>query len=188
MDRERVIVILAGHGQPPIGYPGGKVMEYVRLGRCLESGNLEERTRFQELDRELRNYPRTRENDPYWFHMKRLADEVKERAGFMSVEPAHNEFCGPSIEDAIEKAAASNPDAVVVVPTMIVRGGEHSEEDIPRKVRMAARKHRQCAIIYAWPFDLGDWAELLVRQAGRFIAANPLPERTRGERDPHSRR
>ncbi|MDJ0269107.1 MAG: CbiX/SirB N-terminal domain-containing protein [Aigarchaeota archaeon] len=165
----RVVVVLVGHGSPPKGYPAEKVSEYVRLEKQLASGGEDVKRRFQELDTEIRSYPRTPENDPYWHGLNELVKAMKEKGGdFLDIIPAFNEFCSPTIEEAVSRAANMKPDKIVVVPTMMVRGGEHSEEDIPEKLEELSEKVRGVEIIYAWPFDLAELASFLVGQAKRY--------------------
>ena len=169
MDAGRIVVVLVGHGIPPKDYPYRKVAEYVELERRAEAGDQEAARRFEKLDREVRGYPRTPENDPYWYNMMLLAEKLKNVGGFMDVIPAFNEFCAPTIEEAVEKAAEKKPEGVIVVPTMIIRGGEHSEEDIPRKLEKVKRRIGGLKLIYAWPFDASEIAAFLASQVRKFI-------------------
>ncbi len=169
MGLEDVVLILVGHGSPPRSYPHERVAEYIGLEKRVRAGDPTALERFRELDEELRSYPRTPENDPYWYNLTRLAEAVKKASRFLDVIPAFNEFCRPSLEEAVEEAAKRRPEAIVVVPTMIVRGGEHSEEEIPEKLKEIMERHPGLKIIYAWPYDVEDQVELFVKQARRFL-------------------
>lgn len=81
-----------------------------------------------------------------------------------SVSVAYNEFCEPTIEQAIEKLVAGGASHIVAVPTMIIEGGSHSEEDIPEKLAKERRRHLDVTIEYAWPFDAGATARFFAHQ------------------------
>lgn len=164
-----IAVVLVGHGAPPSDIPPEKVSEYVRLERMAEGGDEEARIRFERLDREIRSHPRTPENDPYFYGVLGLAEEMRRNPLFIEVIPAFNEFCCPTIEDALESAARLGPSLIVVVPTMMTRGGEHSEEEIPDKIRKASQRLRDIRVVYAWPFDTTMLAEFLSKHIERFI-------------------
>jgi sirohydrochlorin cobaltochelatase len=153
VDTPRTIVVLVGHGTPPEEFPSEKVAEYIRLEQRLGAGDAAAEEPFAVLDREVRSLPRTRYNDPYWFHLNELALAIKRQSNLVDVIAAFNEFCDPTVQAAIQQAVGSRPDLIVVVPTMVVRGGPHSEEDIRRKVSEMARKVRHIPIVYAWPFQ-----------------------------------
>lgn len=163
MGNERTVVVLVGHGAPPKGFPEEKVAEYLRLERRLRAGDRSVEATLEELERELREWPRTKENDPYWFHVTELARLLQEMGGYMKVIAAFNEFCSPSVEEAIEEAANLRPETVIVVPTMMIRGGEHSEIEIREIVERAKLRHKDVRIVYAWPFDTSELARFLLR-------------------------
>lgn len=88
---------------------------------------------------------------------KRLAVALSEVTG-SEVLVGFNEFCAPDLEQAIEKALAYGTGEVVVVSTMMTRGGEHSEKDIPLAIQRVKKKHPESRIAYAWPFEIDEVA------------------------------
>jgi sirohydrochlorin cobaltochelatase len=160
--------ILVGHGAPPLGFPPEKLarlkaLERERVRRGLATMSDEERA----LDQEVRRWPRDASTDPYQAGLLRLADTLRralatgpgrEEAPLLV---AYNEFCAPSLEEAVEHAVAQGAREIRVVPTMLVPGGVHSEREVPEAIAALSRAHPGVTISYAWPFDLDAVAALL---------------------------
>jgi sirohydrochlorin cobaltochelatase len=79
-----------------------------------------------------------------------------------------NEFCAPSLEEAIEQALETAPEKIVVITPMMTRGGEHSEVDIPNAIQRAQERHPGIQIIYVWPFDVSQVAQFLASQIAQY--------------------
>ena len=75
-----------------------------------------------------------------------------------------NEFCAPSLDEALDQAAARGPVQVRVVTPMMTRGGEHAESDIPAAVEAARGRHPGVAFVYTWPFPVSEVARFLAEQ------------------------
>ncbi len=63
-----------------------------------------------------------------------------------------NEFCGPSVEEALGEAVSKGATEVIVITPMMTPGGEHSEVDIPEAIERVKEKHPDVTFRYAWPF------------------------------------
>ncbi len=158
-------VILVGHGAPPSDAPPELVSRLKRLeGERRRRGSpppppsVEER----ELDAKLRAWPRTAANDPYQGGIERLAIALRAALGGTDVVVAYNEFCAPSLEDAVRSVAARGTRRIVVVPSMLTRGGVHSEVEIPEALdAVRAELPAGVEVTYAWPFAEADVAALL---------------------------
>ena len=163
----KTVIVLAMHGIPPKGFPEMEIAEMFRLHMQLEHMPIDDNNsilrRYYELDSKVRNWPRTPENDPYWIASNDLAKLLEEKTN-SPVVVGFNEFCSPSIEEAIDMAAKKQPERIVVVTPMMTRGGEHSEVDIPKAISMAREKYTTINIVYAWPFDSNEIASLLMKQ------------------------
>jgi sirohydrochlorin ferrochelatase len=83
----------------------------------------------ERLATQAATWPRTAENDAYKAAVDRLAAHLSQRLG-CPVLAAYNEFCAPPIGQAIDNAIAGGATEVVVVPTMLVRGNQHTELEI----------------------------------------------------------
>ena len=123
--------------------------------------------RHHELEEKMRAWPRTEENDPYHAASHDLAHHLREETG-LQVYVGFNEFCGPTVEEAIDLAMEAGVDRVVVLTTMMTGGGDHSEKDIPASLEKARAKHFNVEIVYAWPFELPDVARFLAAHVHRF--------------------
>ena len=164
------VIVLAMHGAPPNDYPPHEMAELFGLHARLEHTHGPERVelerRHAELDAKMRAWPRTPHNDPFWAGTQALAGQLGQATG-LRVVVGFNEFCAPDLDQALEQAASSSPDRVIVVTPMMTRGGEHSESDIPAAVQRAQSRHPGLPIVYAWPFDTGEVARFLAAQIAR---------------------
>lgn len=80
----------------------------------------------------------------------------------------YNEFCSPSLDEALLAATDRNAQKILVATTMMTRGGDHSERDIPSRIEEFKRLHQDVEIIYAWPFDDDQVARFLNDHLSRF--------------------
>jgi len=160
------VVVLAMHGTPAVDFPRNELGELFGLHMRLEQGGMEgpqrdgiER-RHAELDRKIREWPRTAENDPFFAASqdlaKRLSSVLETR-----VVVGFNEFCAPSVEHVLEEIAEGGAGRIVVVTPMMTTGGEHSEREIPEAIERVRSKHPRTEIVYAWPFEPDKVAEFL---------------------------
>lgn len=171
-------VVLVGHGGVPRDCPRElvqrlKALEARRRGSGEPPGE-EERA----LDRRIRGWPRTPETDPYGAGMARVADALRPLLGATELVVAFNEFCTPSLAEAVADLVARGLRRIAVVPSMLTPGGVHSEIDIPEEIAELRTRHPEADIRYAWPFDLDAVAELLASQVRR-AAATGAPTASR---------
>jgi sirohydrochlorin cobaltochelatase len=125
--------------------------------------NLELQTRHDELEIKIRTWKRTSQNDPFWAASKSLAARLSAKTG-NEVIVGFNEFCGPSVEEALDEAVSNGAIDVIVITPMMTPGGEHSEEDIPDAIDDAKEKHPHVRFRYAWPFEESAVASFLAKQ------------------------
>ena len=163
------VIILAMHGAPPRDYPEREMAEFMGLHARLEHASGPERAglerRYAELDARMRTWPRTPHNDPFHAGTRELAEHLSRVTG-LEVIAGFNEFCAPSLDEALDQAAG-RADSVVVVTPMMTRGGEHSEADIPAAIERAQERHPRLEIRYAWPFETGAVAQFLAAHIAR---------------------
>lgn len=168
---DKIVIVLAMHGTPPLDYPPQDAAELFNLHGRLEHASDTERDalekRYVELEARMRSWPRTAENDPFYTGSQKLAHEL-EKATDWPVIIGFNEYCAPDLNQALDTAAAYSPARIVVVTPMMTRGGHHSEKDIPETVERARQRYTGCEIIYAWPFPTGEIAHFLKEQVERF--------------------
>ena len=163
------VIVLAMHGMTPKDFPADEKQEFLKLHSQAGSGALspDQRRRHDALDVRIRNWPRTPANDTYQSAAAQLARDL-ERSSGSEVIVGYNEFCGPSLSEALAAAALKRPDQVVVVTPMMTRGGNHSEEQIPAEVAAAQKKFPHIRFEYAWPFDSARIAEFLTAHLRQF--------------------
>ncbi len=165
MANNKSVIVLAMHGMPPADFPRKELNDWKTLHSQLSAAH-EGRDvvlkRYEDLDRRIRTWPRTRENDLYFFASKEIA-EALERSSGSEVLVGFNEFCAPSLDEALDQAGKKSNSVIVVTP-MMTRGGSHSELDIPAAIQKAQRIHPSVDFNYIWPFDVGGIANFLTDQ------------------------
>lgn len=166
----RTVIVLAMHGAPPNDVSPREVIELVGLHHGLEHApafvRAWLRSRYRKLDARMRARPRSAQNDPFWAGSQELAEHLQAATG-APVIVGYNEFCAPTLDEALDQAAAQ-ADTVMVITPMMTRGGEHSEIEIPDAVRRAQERHPTVSFKYVWPLEVAAVARFLAEQmAGR---------------------
>lgn len=161
-------VVLVGHGAIPTDYPRESVAKLKALEAKRRATGGEPTSEELELDLHIRRWPRTPETDPYRSGLEALAVHLKTLLNGAPFAIAYNEFCQPTIAEAVEAMIAAGVRVVTVIPSMLTPGGIHSEIDIPTSLQKLRTKHPTVDIRYAWPFDLSQVAAMLAAQLQRF--------------------
>jgi sirohydrochlorin cobaltochelatase len=164
------VIVLAMHGAPPLDFPKGELSEFFGLHAKLGhvgGGPENLRRRYAELEAGIRAWPRTADNDPFYAGSEELAEYLRRESG-LEVILGFNEFCAPSLAEALDRAALSAQKILVITP-MMTRGGEHSAVDIPEGIRAARQSHPGKEFIYVWPFPTRDIARFLADQLSRLL-------------------
>lgn len=162
-------IVLVMHGVPPRDFPRREISELMGLHARLAQPHMPplERAaaeaRFAELDHQVRTWPRSAQNDPFFAASQELAHELTGASGY-EVYLGFNEFCAPDVPAALDAAAASGATHVTVVTPMMTPGGDHSDVEIPAQVAAAQRLHPGVTFIYAWPYRMRDVAGFLAQQ------------------------
>ena len=159
------------HGVPPKDFPKGELAEFFRLHSQFGQGKRisdADKDRYSILEYKLRNWPRNEQNDPFQNASQKLATSLTEESGY-EVIVGYNEFCSPSLDEALQSAASKNSEKIIVATPMMTRGGEHAEKDIPVKIVEFRKRYPQIEIAYAWPFDTLHVARFLFDHISRFI-------------------
>ena len=105
--------------------------------------------------------------------LERVADALRPMVPAKLVAIGYNEFCSPSIAEAIEEVVRQGATTVVVIPSMLTPGGIHSERDIPRALDEVRTAHPEVTINYLWPFDVKMVAGLLADHVARALTKTP---------------
>ena len=161
----QIAVVLIGHGAPATDCPPQLIGELMALewsgDRPGDTHQHQADGRAAELDAKIRGWPRHEGNDPYKTGLERLAAALKPLVPTNLFAIGYNEFCRPTIAEAIDDVIRRGATRVLVVPSMFTPGGVHSERDIPAALEAVRRAHPGITIDYLWPFDLEAVAALL---------------------------
>jgi len=166
-------VILVGHGAVPRDFPAEQVARLKILERERRRSESLRTDEEAELDERIRNWPRTTHTDPYRAGLERLAEELRMHLNGVLFDVAYNEFCGPTIEDSIERLILAGATEIIVVPSMLTPGGVHAEVDIPAALEDGRHLFPGIEIRYAWPVDLELLAGMLVRHIQPLLRTPP---------------
>jgi sirohydrochlorin ferrochelatase len=165
----KTFVILATHGSPPNNFPEDELREFFELHARFGVGNAPDsvaQKRYIELETRMRGWKRNSQNDPFYVSSLELA-KYMEKLLQLPVFTAFNEFCAPRVSDAIIDTAEQGAERVIVVTSMLTRGGEHAEVDIREAVEKASHDYPEIEFIFAFPFPAKDIARFLSEQVKR---------------------
>jgi sirohydrochlorin cobaltochelatase len=155
-------VILVGHGGIATDTPPELVAELKQLESTRHRrGDPEPTAREAELDKKVREWPRTAKTDPYKSGLEAVAAKLEARLGSRRLAIAYNEFCAPSLRDAVAALVGEGAETITVVTTMFTPGGSHSELEMPAEVEQLRREYPTVEIRYAWPYRLDRIADFL---------------------------
>ena len=168
MSNLKTAILLVGHGGLPSDIPSEIVEKFMRIHKVRVKTGSEITKEEIELDRAIRMWKRTPVNDPYKTGLESLASEMENYLDGYHIKTAYNEFCYPDIENAISELVEDNFPKIILVTTMITRGGSHSEKEIPEELNRFQIQHPTIDIQYAWPFCIKSFAEFLGKHAQSF--------------------
>lgn len=162
-------VVLVGHGGIPRDCPQELVTRLKRLEAHRRAAKQPPSAEEMELDSRIRRWPRTDATDPYRSGLEAVAAALRPRLGDVLFAIAYNEFCAPSLEEAVEALIAQGATQITVTTTMFTPGGSHAEIEIPEILERLKTQHPGVTLRYAWPFDLEQVASTLAQQLKRFL-------------------
>ena len=162
-------VVLVGHGGIAKDCPAELVSKLKRLEAQRRAAGTIPSAEEQELDATIRRWPRTAATDPYRAGLEAVGAALRPLLNGALFALAYNEFCAPSVAEAIEDLIRQGATHITVVTTMFTPGGAHSEIEIPEILHGLRARHPEIAIQYAWPFDASTIAQILNEQVRRFM-------------------
>ncbi len=154
-------IVLVGHGGIPRGCPAELVTKLKKLEGQRRAAKTPKSQEECDIDRQIRHWPRTPDTDPYQAGLERLAARLRPLLRDAHFSTAYNEFCAPTLGEAVEQQIADGANDITVVSTMFTPGGSHSEYEIPEDMADLRARHPNVTLTYAWPFDLGKVAAML---------------------------
>jgi sirohydrochlorin cobaltochelatase len=164
VNKKKIKIVLAMHGSPPLDFPGEEMAFFYGTHLHIEHdpNSVDDKTkkRAEAIEEKMKNWSRTAENDPYYTAGMKIGKNIEETTGIETFV-GFNEFCNPTIQDALLEALKSNPDKIFVTTTMMTPGGEHQEKDIPEAINEITEKYPDKEIIYVWPYDITEVAKFI---------------------------
>lgn len=157
-------IILVGHGGIPKDCPQDLVTRLKRLEAQRRAAKQPPSPEELELDQKIRRWQRTAATDPYQSGLEAVADALRPHLNGALFAVAYNEFCAPTLEEAVEDLVGKGATHITVVTTMFTPGGSHSEVEIPEILDHLRPQYPGIELRYAWPFDLRLIAKTLADQ------------------------
>jgi sirohydrochlorin cobaltochelatase len=161
-------VVLVGHGGIPKDCPQDLITRLKRLEAQRRASKTPPSREEIELDATIRRWARTPQNDPYRIGLEAVAAHLRERLDGALFGLAYNEYCAPTLQEAVEELVGRGATDITVITTMLTPGGSHSEIEIPEILAELRAVHPGITLRYAWPFDLNLVAKVLADQWHRF--------------------
>ncbi len=168
-------IILVGHGGVPKDYPQELVTKLKRLEAQRRASGAPATSEEIELDQRIRRWPRTAQTDPYQTGLESLAARLRPFLNGVPLALAYNEFCAPTLDEAVTELAAAGIRDITVVSSMLTPGGSHSEREIPETLERLRAQYPQITLRYAWPFDLTLVGSMLAEHLHRFLPKTQGP-------------
>jgi sirohydrochlorin cobaltochelatase len=168
MNTIKQAVLLVGHGGLPKDIPQQAVESFMKIHKQRIRTGAAITNEEKELESVIRNWKRTPESDPYQAGLESLASSMKPRLDGYILKTAYNEFCYPSIETAVDELAEKSVSKIILITTMITRGGSHSEVEIPEELEALSEKYPDIDFQYAWPFSMDSFALFLTDHVKNF--------------------
>ena len=126
-------VVLVGHGGIPKDYPGDLVTKLKRLEAQRRAAGVPMSHEEYELDQKIRQWPRTPDTDPYQAGLELLAASLQPLLHGARFSTAYNEFCTPTLSEAIEQQIADGANDITVISTMFTPAARTRNTKFPRK-------------------------------------------------------
>lgn len=160
--------VLVGHGGVPKDCPHDLIRKLKQLEAQRRAAGKPMSPEERELDQKIRRWPRTPQTDPYKEGLEALAAQLRPLLNSDRLAIAYNEFCAPTLEEAVEELIREGTKDITVVSSMFTAGGSHAEIEIPEEVSALKHAHPTVTIRYAWPFDTQLVAAMLAAHLNRF--------------------
>ena len=161
-------IILVGHGGIPKGYPADEVSKLKRLEAQRRASGKPMSAEELALDTKIRTWPRTPETDPYQAGLEALGAQMKPMVNGALFSLAYNEFCGPTLQQAVADLVKQGAQSITIVSTMFTPGGSHSEYEIPEELEELRKEYPSVTLQYAWPYNLNQVSKMLVDHISQF--------------------
>ncbi len=168
MDKQQRGVILVGHGGVPHDCPSDLISKLKRLEAQRRAAGAPMSQEEQEIDQQVRHWPRTAESDPYKTGLETLGSHLRSLLNGEHFALAYNEFCTPTLEEAVESLIAEGAKDITVTSTMFTPGGSHSELEVPESLAALRKTYPDITLRYAWPFDLDLVSRMLAEHIKKY--------------------
>jgi len=111
----KTVIVLVMHGMPPVDFPREELTEFFKLHSIIETSESGDQKplhdRYAFLAGKIRNWSSNEQNDPFCAASAELAAHLSQESGH-EVIVGYNEFCAPTIDEALQFAADKNANKI----------------------------------------------------------------------------
>jgi sirohydrochlorin cobaltochelatase len=150
-----------GHGGLPTDCPRELVIRLKTLEAQRRVSGRAPTSEELALEPRIRHWPRTARTEPDQAGLAALAAQLRPLPHGVPLAIAYNEFCTPTLEEAVEAMLAMGATSIAVIPSMLTPGGVHSEVEIPEMLEHLRARYPHIELRYAEPVDLTLVARML---------------------------
>ena len=140
------------HGLPPSDFPEEQFAEYMGLRAKSRSGDVivdtESEERHATLEKQIRYWPRTRLNDPFYTASRDIAQQLSTDT-HCPVILGFAEFCAPDLDEAFDEAISEGAEQIVVVTPELSHEGAYPDLDVNQAINRAKERYPEIRIICA---------------------------------------
>ena len=107
-----------------------------------------EEQRYTALEKQIRYWPRTRRNDPFYTASQTMAEQLSADTR-CPVILGFAEFCAPDLDEAFDEAVDKGAEQIVVVTPEMSHEGAYPDLDVNQAVDRVKERHPEVRIICA---------------------------------------
>jgi MFS family permease len=154
-------VIMVNHGAPPLDFPPEQLARLKTLEGWRVATKGEMTAEEAELDKRIRRWPRSAETDPCRESVEALGRALQWRLNGATLILAYNEFCAPTLPEAIATAVGGGAKRITVVPSMLSPSDVYTEAEIGKTLEAMRAQYPEVDIRYKWLFERARMAQML---------------------------
>ncbi len=165
----RTGVILLANGQLPLDYPSDKALIYMNLKNELAFKHSTDLEKLQALAEEIKHWPRNEQNDPYYYKLLELVNELRFTVNFV-IDVAFKDFCFPDLKSSILNMVSMKVLNILIVPLDFLS----DPTDLVMKVLNEIKLDDFVNIQLLWPYDLSLQVDFITEHLLRYMRKHQM--------------
>lgn len=157
-------IILLADGSIPSDYPAEKALTYLNLRNEKLYRGKTDFGKLNELEEEIKNWSRNEQNDPYYFRILELVNQLRFTINYV-IDLAFKEFCKPDLKTALLNMISMKVQNILIIPLEFL----HDPIDHVRKAIEETRADKYANIQLLWPYEISLQVDFITEHLLRFI-------------------